>query len=159
MVIRMKSRRMKRSGAGACLLATALGLCVAADARADFQGATHLMPFDEDTIHYSKSPATGPVARLQEQLDRGTTQLRRDATHGFLLSLLRELRVSTNSQMLVFSQTSFQRDRISPAHPRAVFFNDTVYVGYVPGSPLLEISTADPKLGAVFYTNYVNRVV
>src|SRR5262249_8072545 len=64
----------------------------------------------------------------------------------------RELGVSTNSQMLVFSKTSFQRERISPKNPRAVFFNDSVYVGYVPGAPVLEVSAADPKLGGVFYT-------
>ena len=28
---------------------------------ADFQGATHIMPFDEDTINYSKTSATGPI--------------------------------------------------------------------------------------------------
>ncbi len=38
---------------------------------ADFQGATHLTPFDEDTIAYSKSQATGPVARLKERLGKG----------------------------------------------------------------------------------------
>src|SRR5580765_669001 len=54
--------------------------------------------------------------------------------------------------MLVFSKTSFQRDRISPKTPRALFFNDDIYVGFIPGSPLMEISTADPKLGGVFYT-------
>src|SRR5688572_14478216 len=54
--------------------------------------------------------------------------------------------------MLVFSKTSFQRERISPRTPRALFFNDDVYVGFIPGSPLMEVSTADPKLGGVFYT-------
>ena len=52
----------------------------------------------------------------------------------------------------MFSKTSFQRERIDPRHPRAIYFNDDSYVGYVPGSPLLEFSMADPKLGAVFYT-------
>ena len=33
----------------------------------DFQGATHILPFDEDTIHYSQAAATGPVARLQDE--------------------------------------------------------------------------------------------
>ncbi|MEM6365920.1 MAG: hypothetical protein AAF745_15940, partial [Planctomycetota bacterium] len=56
------------------------------------------------------------------------------------------------SQVLVFSKTSLQRSRISPANPRAIYFNDDVYVGWVRGSSLLEISTADPKLGAAFYT-------
>src|SRR5207247_2125605 len=51
-----------------------------------------------------------------------------------------------------FSKTSLQRDRISPKTPRAIFFNDAVYLGFIYGSPTMEISMADPKLGAVFYT-------
>ncbi|MBI3875322.1 MAG: hypothetical protein HY300_05070 [Verrucomicrobia bacterium] len=54
--------------------------------------------------------------------------------------------------MLVFSKTSFQRERISPRNPRAVFFSDNAYVGFVPGSPLLEVTSVDPKLGGVFYS-------
>jgi hypothetical protein len=121
-------------------------------AQVDFQGASHLMPFDEDTIAYSKMPDSGPVARLQKRLNAGEVQLKRDDEFGYLRAVLRELGVSTNSQMLVFSKTSFQRERIGPKSPRALYFNDDVYVGYVPGSPLLEISAADPRLGGVFYT-------
>ena len=121
-------------------------------AQADFQGASHLMPFDEDTIHYSKTRDTTPVARLQERLDRGETQLHYDSHFGYLLSVLRELNVSTNSQMLVFSKTSFQRERISPRTPRALFYGDDVYMGFVVGSPLLEFAAVDPQLGGVFYT-------
>jgi hypothetical protein len=129
----------------------AAGLAVGARAD-DFQGATHVMPFDEDNLQYSKTPATGAVARLQERLDRGETTLPWDENRGYLPGLLKALGVSVDSQMLVISKTSFQRDRISPHNPRALFFNDDVYVGFVPGSPLLEVSTADPKLGGVFYT-------
>jgi hypothetical protein len=127
-------------------------LCLITSAQGDFQGSTHLMPFDEDTINYSKAKATGPVARLQERIDQGQAKLKHDSSYGYLRALLAELKVSTNSQMLVFSKTSFQRERISPQHPRAIFFNDDVYIGLVPGSPMLEISEADPKLGGVFYT-------
>ena len=41
---------------------------------------------------------------------------------------------------------------ISPATPRAIYFNDAVYVEWVQGGPAIEISAVDPKLGAVFYT-------
>lgn len=121
-------------------------------AQADFQGATHLTPFDEDTIAYSKSKSRGPVAKLQERLDQGQAQLVRDHRYDFLLSVLTNLQVQPSSQMLVFSKTSFQRERIDPEHPRGIYFGDNVYVGFVPGSPLLEITEVDPKLGAVFYT-------
>jgi hypothetical protein len=130
----------------------AFTLCLAYSTRADFQGATHLMPFDEDTIHYNKAVAAGPVARLQERIDKGEVRLRYDSDSGYLLSILDELKISKSSQMLVFSKTSFQRERISPHRPRAIFFGDDVYVGFIPGSPMLEFSAVDPKLGGVFYT-------
>ena len=118
----------------------------------DFQGATHLMPFDEEAINYSKAKDANPVTRLQERIASGDVRLKFDEHYGYLLSVLDALKVSTNSQMLVFSKTSFQRERIAPKTPRSLFFNDDVYVGFIPGSPSLEVSTADPKLGGVFYT-------
>jgi hypothetical protein len=121
-------------------------------ARADFQGSTHMMPFDEDTIGYSKTQSKGPVATLQARMDRGDIKLTNDASYGYLLSILDALRIPKSSQMLVFSKTSFQRERISPKTPRSLFFNDDVYVGFIPGSSILEFSEADPKLGGVFYT-------
>jgi hypothetical protein len=118
----------------------------------DFQGSTHLMPYDEDVIGYAKTADASRIAQLQSQLDRGEVHLRKDPQFGYLLSILEQLRVPKDSQMLVFSKTSFQRERIGPSNPRALFFNDSVYVGYVPGSHILEFTGVDPKLGAVFYT-------
>ena len=107
---------------------------------------------ENDAIRYSTSTSFDAIARLQQQIDAGTTTLRFDATHGYLSSVLRELKVPVASQMLVFSKTSVQRERISPATPRAVYFNRDVYVGWVPGGTALEIASIDPNLGAVFYT-------
>src|SRR6185436_7627648 len=84
--------------------------------------------------------------------DSEQVKLEFEPEHGFLLGLLRKLKINTNSQMFVFSKTSFQRDRISPQRPRALYFNDDVYVGYVHGSRMLEVAAIDPKLGGVFYT-------
>lgn len=140
---------------GSLLLFPLLLACLAAApllAQGDFQGSTHMMPFDEDTINYGKSPDTGPVGRLKSRIEKGEVKLEYDARFGYLPALLRELNVSKSSQMLVFSKTSFQRERISPKTPRAVFFSDDVYIGYLVGSPLLEVSSVDPKLGGVFYT-------
>src|SRR5262249_50249230 len=115
-------------------------------------GATHMMPFDEDSIAYGKTDSKGIVAHLQERIDKGAVTLTNDSTHGYLVSVLESLGVPKSSQMLVFSKTSFQRERISPKTPRSLFFNDDVYIGFIPGSPFLEISEVDPRLGAVFYT-------
>src|ERR1051325_5525507 len=86
----------------------------ASRARADFQGSTHMMPFDEDTIAYSKTEATGPVSRLIKSLADGKTTLKFDPKYGYLPSVLEALGISYDSQVLVFSKTSFQRERIEP---------------------------------------------
>jgi len=54
--------------------------------------------------------------------------------------------------MLVFSKTSLQMNRIAPDNPRALYFNDDVAVGFVPGGQLLELATFDVEMGVVFYT-------
>jgi hypothetical protein len=115
-------------------------------------GSFDQIPFDEDTIRYHKSEADGPVARLHKRLDQGDLKLKYNPAYGYLPSLLEELKVPQSSQVLVFSKTSFQRERVSPKTPRAIFFNDSVYVAWIPGSPVLELSCVDPRLGAVFYT-------
>lgn len=101
---------------------------------------------------YLKGTPEDRITRLQKDLDAGRIQLRYDGERGYLPALLNALNISTASQTLVFSKTSFQRDRISPHNPRALYFNDEVYIGWVPGGEVIEISTADPRLGAVFYT-------
>jgi hypothetical protein len=62
------------------------------------------------------------------------------------------LKVLDSSQMLVFSKTSMQRDRIAPRTPRALYFNDDVYVGFCRLGEVMEVAVADPSLGNVFYT-------
>jgi len=132
-----------------CAAAVALTPCALAD---DFQGATHMTPFEEDTINYNRAAVTGTVTKLQKRIDAGEVTLQHDEAYGYLLAVLDELKVPKSSQMLVFSKTSLQREHISPSNPRAIFFSDDVYVGFIPGAPLIELSVADPKLGGVFYT-------
>jgi hypothetical protein len=45
-----------------------------------------------------------------------------------------------------------QISHISPRTPRAIYFNDSVYVGFVQGSNIMELTAIDPHLGCVFYT-------
>jgi hypothetical protein len=108
--------------------------------------------FDLPPIRYSESIPNDPVASLRRRLAAGEVRLHRDPKFGYLPSLLKELNISPQSQVLVFSKTSLQIHKISPANPRALYFNDSVYVGYVPGSEILELAANDPQLGAVFYT-------
>jgi hypothetical protein len=107
---------------------------------------------DAAPIHYSTAPAENAVTRLQKRIENGEIRLDFDDDHGYLRSLLRLLDVPESSQMLVFSKTSLQRQRIGPKTPRALYFNDDVYVGFCLRGDVMEISAVDPQLGTVFYT-------
>ena len=102
---------------------------------------------EQAPIHYSESTPRNAVSRLQGGLSSGTTTLEFERDHGYLRSLLRHLQVPESSQVLVFSKTSLQRDRISPKTPRAIYFNDEVMVGFTLRGQVLEISTADEAMG------------
>ncbi len=107
--------------------------------------------FDDPPIRYASSKPDDSITRLQRQIDSGRIKLSFDVKHGFLASLLKTLKIPQSSQMLVFSKTSVQRKLISPETPRALYFNDGTYIGWVPGSPALEIASVDPRLGPVYY--------
>ena len=91
------------------------------------------------------------VARLQQRLERGEAQLEFAETTGYLPAVLKLLDVPVSSQGLVFSKTSLQANHISPTNPRAIYFNDNVYVGWIRGAELIEIAAYDPLLGAELY--------
>jgi len=92
------------------------------------------------------------IAQLQARLDSGEAKLDYDSKWGYLPSVLKNLKIPISSQTWVFSKTSLQIDHIAPWSPRAVYFNDDIYVGSVQNGPLIEIGAADPKVGGVFYT-------
>ena len=95
-----------------------------------------------------------PLARFDRRLASGELQLdfERENGRGYLDSVLEALDIPASSQVLVFSKTSAQFRLIHPGSPRAVYFNDDVYVGWVHGGPILELSAADPEGAGVFYT-------
>src|SRR3954453_13637973 len=93
-----------------------------------------------------------PVRLLSERIQSDKTILNYDEAHGYLSAVLKELKVPASSQTLVFSKSSFQLSQISPESPRAVYFNDDTYVGWVNHGQFLEIAHVDPKTGPNFYT-------
>src|SRR3954462_15514185 len=106
--------------------------------------------FDRPPINYTSAKADNLVTRLQKRIDAGQAKLPFADEFGYLPAVLKELNVPPSSQMLVFSKTSLQRDRISPRTPRALYFNDDVYVGFCRIGEVMEVSVADPELGTVF---------
>src|SRR5688572_7007957 len=92
------------------------------------------------------------IADLQRRIDSGKAKLEYDESSGYLRCLLQSLDIPVSSQTLVFSKSSAQLFLIAPDMPRAVYFNNEVYVGFVQGAPHLEIASMDPVAGPVFYT-------
>ena len=110
------------------------------------------LDFERPPISYGQASSQDPVARFRERLEAEQGSLEFDAKLGWLPSLLQQLDVDSSSQVLVFSKTSLQLHKIAPHSPRAIYFNDDVYIGYCHHGDLLEIAATDPQLGAVFYT-------
>jgi hypothetical protein len=102
-------------------------------------------------IQYATRPTNDRIAKLSRALQSGQP-LRRDTRTGYLLPLLEALGVPLESQLLVFSKTGVQRAYTSPHNPRAIFFDESAVVAYVPGAPMIELAAHDPQQGVVFYT-------
>ena len=116
------------------------------------------LEFEQPPISYSDSTPTNSISRLQENLKDGSVQLEYDDRSEYLRSVLKALNIPESSQTLVFSKTSLQLRRITPKRPRALYFNDNNYVGWVQNGDVIEVSTVDPNLGAVFYTLSTDKV-
>ena len=142
---------MSRGRFVACtaLLGTAIvaGASTADQARDLWPGVLHEHP----RIQYAARPTTDRVAKLSLALARGERSLTLDPRTGYLRSALDALDIPIASQLLVFSKTGVQRDYTSPRTPRALYFDASVAVGYVPGAPMIEIAAHDPQQGVVFY--------
>ncbi len=92
------------------------------------------------------------IARLGRRLAEGTATLEYRDQGGYLPSLLELLGIHVDSQVLVFSKTSFQHALINPQNPRALYFNDNVSIGMVPGGVVYEMMALEPSHGLAFYT-------
>ncbi|MEM9280824.1 MAG: hypothetical protein AAGA96_03275 [Verrucomicrobiota bacterium] len=105
--------------------------------------------YERAPIHYFEQEPDTQVTRLMERaasegfLNKGTDR-------EILLDFLERLQVPIESQVLVFSKTSAQNSRISPKTPRAIYYSDDVYVGWVQGGEI-EVASFDERLGIVFH--------
>lgn len=115
-------------------------------------GVVYADDFDREPINYATSRPDNCISKLQQRMDQGQVTLKFDGQRGYLRSVLDELKVPLSSQMLVFSKTSLQRQRIAPPTPRALYFNDDVYIGFCQEGEVVEVSAVDAQLGTVYYT-------
>jgi hypothetical protein len=131
--------------AGCWLIATAI---VATQSRGAFPGTLDQHP----AIDYHGGALSDVVTALQRDVARGAVTLKHEGRPGFLLSVLERLDVPVDSQILLFSKTGIQNAFTSPQNPRALYFNDRVVVGYIPGAPVIELASHDPTQGVIFQT-------
>jgi len=103
-------------------------------------------------IPYGEKPTHNAIARLQDRMERGEVKLEFTPGRGYLDSLLKALGIDPSSQTLVYSKTSLQIDLIKAATPRAIYFDDTTYIAWIPDTHIIEMTTMDSAVGPVFYT-------
>lgn len=124
-------------------LSAIFALCFAVSARAEYD-------FDAAPHDYWKRPLKDPFTKFIGDVEGGRVKLEGGDELTYLRSVLAALKVPVSSQMLVFSNTSLQLRLISASNPRALYFNEDVYVGYIPGGKM-EIVSIDPEAGGIFY--------
>lgn len=95
---------------------------------------------------------TNAIEQLQAALEAGEIRLESSSDgRATLVGILDALGILPESQLLVFSGSSLQFDKIEQATPRSIFHNEDVAVGWVQNSSLLEIITSGAERVA-FYT-------
>ncbi|PAW66251.1 MAG: hypothetical protein B9S34_08555 [Opitutia bacterium Tous-C1TDCM] len=127
-----------------------LGLAAALAAAAAAPAADENVGVEDPRHRYAAAPHRDRFAAFKADWDARRIVLRTDHELDFLRSLLAALEIPVSSQMLVTSATSLQKGRITPRNPRALYFNDDTYVGFVPGGQI-EVISLDPELGGIFY--------
>jgi hypothetical protein len=107
---------------------------------------------DHPAIAYTAGPLDNAVSRLNEQLRDGSARLDFDSPGGTLRSVLDALDIPVESQLAVFSKTSFQAPLIGPVNPRAIYFTDDVAAAWVRNGSVIEVAAHDRRQGVAFYT-------
>jgi hypothetical protein len=125
-------------------------LLVASASAADVLDLLRNMDLEAAPHRYYEQRTNDRFAKLRTEIEAGRIALDRSGEKAFLLSLLKALEIPASSQMLVLSTTSLQLSLISPSNPRALYFNEDTYLGFVPGGRI-EIISIDPELGGIFY--------
>jgi hypothetical protein len=105
--------------------------------------------YENEPINYYEAELKDKVA---EYFANGPVTWQPKGYSGFLNDFLDAFDIPRESQVLVYSKTSFQTGKIRPENPRAIYFNKDIYVGWVPGGDFLEVSASSPSTGTNFYS-------
>jgi hypothetical protein len=134
-------------------------LALAGVARADTDRLiANAMRYDLEypSVGYSGPAHDNRIWRFQQKLNSGELKLQWEPHFGYLRSVLKALEIDPSSQIMVFSKTSLQTSVINEQTPRAIYFNDDTYVGFVLNTDLMEFASVDAKVGIVFF-GMINR--
>ena len=129
---------------------TAFFSALSAFALAPAFGEPEFPSFRAAPHEYLKRTPNDAFTQVLDDIHSGKAKLDHTSEKAYLKSLMGTLGISPSSQLLVFSTTSLQLSRISPRNPRAIYFNEDVYLGWVPGGQI-EMIGIDPQWGAITY--------
>ena len=99
--------------------------------------------------YFTRKPQD-PMSLLMEKIDAGEVTITEENGKPLVERLLRELKLDKDTQVLVFSKTSLQKRAVSYRNPRAIYFNESVYLGWMPNGRV-EVASFDPEIGPLFY--------
>jgi hypothetical protein len=105
--------------------------------------------YERAPIHYHETEPDTKLTRFFKTA-KDNRVLCEGSHREVLAELLAKLEIPVESQVLVFSKTSAQNSRIAPETPRAIYFSDDLYLGWVQGGEI-EAASFDPRLGMVFH--------
>lgn len=104
----------------------------------------------EPPHNYLKREGTDAMSVLIRQAAEGAHSFGTETGLPLLEKLLHDLDVPVSSQVVLFSRTSLQKDLVSPENPRAIYFDDNIYLAWMPGGKI-EVNSFDPDAGGLFY--------
>jgi hypothetical protein len=123
--------------------------CLSASIAAE-TNAPRVIDFRSAPHNYLDWKPRDRFAMIKERIQQGEVKIDTSNDKAFLKSMLDALSIPASSQIMVFSASSLQSEIINPGNPRALYFNEDTYIGWVPGG-LIEIIAADPEMGPMFY--------
>ncbi|MEK7951224.1 hypothetical protein [Luteolibacter soli] len=124
--------------------------CFLAASLAAGNAQTRKSAYELPPIQYSSRKPDDAVARLLKKIEAHEVSFKGTDAE-ILRAVLQELNVPVESQIVVFSKTSLQGSLIDPRNPRALYFSDSIYVGWMPGG-LIEVASIDAELGPIYYS-------
>lgn len=109
------------------------------------------VPFGLKPVEYGKGALSDAVTKLNRRLKEQVLSFEYDSEWGYLREVLKALDIPEASQLMVYSKTALNPRLVKPTNPRVVYFNDDVYLGWVPGARAMELASVDPLRGSIFF--------